>query len=338
MNLSDIQKFTLTVNTTILALVLGLMGFFHVINVPFLVYFSIPTAMVYIIGYYLIHKGKMAFYARLVYFWLTFYMGVTTICLGYSYGFHLYCFSVVPTVFVAEYMGYKLRHRNFKAVPISFFVAIFYILCTGYVALNGPVFERDQKFAAFFWGANAIMVFGFLIGYLAYLVKLIINSEEQLVKAAHVDRLTGLYNRHYMLGYLESAADRKGGFAAMSDIDNFKRINDTYGHNGGDEVLRTVAETIKNVCGGCTVARWGGEEFLIVSEEDISEGQEMLERLRRTIESNPVSFEGQEIKVTITIGAASRRTEQTIDQWVQEADNRLYYGKNNGKNRVIVNE
>ena len=141
-----------------------------------------------------------------------------------------------------------------------------------------------------------------------------------------------------MLDYLESAADRKGGFAAMSDIDNFKRINDTYGHNGGDEVLRTVAETIKNVCGGCTVARWGGEEFLIVSEEDISEGQEMLERLRRTIESNPVSFEGQEIKVTITIGAASKRTEQTIDQWVQEADNRLYYGKNNGKNRVIVNE
>ena len=56
MNLSDIQKFTLTVNTTILALVLGLMGFFHVINVPFLVYFSIPTAMVYIIGYYLIHN------------------------------------------------------------------------------------------------------------------------------------------------------------------------------------------------------------------------------------------------------------------------------------------
>ncbi len=74
---------------------------------------------------------------------------------------------------------------------------------------------------------------------------------------------------------------------------------------------------------------------MIVSHSSRSDVKNMLESLRKSIESEPVIFEGQEIKVTLTIGFAPQKDGQTIDEWIQEADNKLYLGKNNGKNRVI---
>ena len=166
-------------------------------------------------------------------------------------------------------------------------------------------------------------------------MNIIIKSEQQLTEAAHVDRLTNLYNRHYMLEHLEGSDGGRETFLAMSDIDNFKKINDTYGHNGGDEVLRSVAEKMKEACKDCIIARWGGEEFMIVSRASRSDVGEMLEKLRRSIESEPVVFEGREINVTITIGFAAKQDGQSTDEWIQEADDKLYYGKNNGKNVVV---
>lgn len=337
MKLSHVQKFSAAVNTVILLMVFGLMAFFHLCKVHFLTMFSIPTAMIYFIGYYLIYKEKLLAYVWMVYCWLTFYMGVTTVCLGYGYGFHLYCFSMIPTIFVTEYISYKTNKKSVKALPVSIVVALFYVICTGYVAFFGPVYHPDQKFAAFFWIFNAVTVFGFLIFYSRYLITSIISSQEKLIEAAHVDRLTHLYNRHYMLERLEEVpADGRESFLAMSDIDNFKKINDTYGHNGGDEVLKTVADKIKNICSSCIVARWGGEEFLILSSEPLPDGKDMLERLRKNIESESISFEGQEIRVTLTIGMAVRKSGQSIDKWVQDADNKLYIGKNSGKNKVVI--
>ncbi|HOC35145.1 MAG TPA: GGDEF domain-containing protein, partial [Ruminococcus flavefaciens] len=86
MKLSHVQKFSAAVNTVILLMVFGLMAFFHLCKVHFLTMFSIPTAMIYFIGYYLIYKEKLLAYVWMVYCWLTFYMGVTTVCLGYGYG------------------------------------------------------------------------------------------------------------------------------------------------------------------------------------------------------------------------------------------------------------
>ena len=225
MELKSIKKLSLTVNTVILIMVFGLMFFFHLCNVTFLVYFSIPTSMIYVIGYCLIHKNKLNIYVWLVFFWLTFYMGVTTICLGYDYGFHLYCFSMIPTMFVAEYMSYKLKKRSLWAFNVSILIAFFYLICTGYVASFGPVYEVNSKTAsAFFWIFNAMTVFGFLIFYSKYLIYSIIKSEEKLSEIAHSDRLTQLYNRHYMLQQLEAVCEMdKDCFLAMADIDFFKK-------------------------------------------------------------------------------------------------------------------
>ena len=84
-----LTKNTYLINTVILFMVFGLMAFFKVLDVPFLVVFSIPTTCVYLVGYYLIYTGRLNIYVWMVYIWLTLYMCVTTICLGYGYGFHL---------------------------------------------------------------------------------------------------------------------------------------------------------------------------------------------------------------------------------------------------------
>ncbi len=337
MDIKRIKKFANIVNTIILGLVFGLMFFFVLCEVPFLVYYSIPTAIVYVVGYFLIHKEKFAVYVWMVYIWLTLYMGITTVCLGYGYGFHLYCFSMIPVMFVTEYISYKLKRRSLKAISVSIFVALFYLICTGYTSYYGPLFVRDQKFAAFFWIFNAIIVFSFLIYYTNYLIRSVITSEEKLTEMALVDRLTQLHNRHYMINCLEALSVESENFLiAMADIDNFKKINDTFGHNAGDEVLKAVSQIMKNECEGCEVSRWGGEEFLILSSSAPPDGKDMLERVRSKVEAEPVKFEDKIINVTVTIGMAYRQSGQSVDSWIQAADDKLYVGKNNGKNQVIV--
>ena len=112
MSLAAAKKMTYGVNTVILLLVFGLGYFFCMVNAPFLIYFSIPTVFVYLVGYYFIAKELLHIYVWMVYIWLTLYMSIATVCLGYAYGFHLYCFSMIPVMFVTEYMAYKLERRS----------------------------------------------------------------------------------------------------------------------------------------------------------------------------------------------------------------------------------
>lgn len=342
MEMRKTKKLTYAVNTVILLLVLGLLGFFYMVDAPFLIYFSIPTIGIYLLGYYLISCERLDEYVWIVYIWLTTYMGVTTVCLGYGYGFHLYCFSMIPVMFVSEYFSHRLGRKGLKALPVSLGVAFFYLLCTGYVAYFGPIYVRDQKFAALFWISNALIVFGFLIFYVNYMLNMVINSEQKLREMAQMDRLTKLYNRHYVISRLEAMPAEAIGFLAMVDIDDFKKINDTYGHSAGDAVLCAVADKMREVCGQYNVARWGGEEFLIFAFGEQADESEIVRRLpetaeelRRKIAESSVPFDGRELKVTVTIGVAIREPGQTTDKWVQEADRKLYVGKKTGKNKVI---
>ena len=161
---------------------------------------------------------------------------------------------------------------------------------------------------------------------------MIISSEKQLSERANRDRLTHLYNRHYMMERLKEAyADDKVYFIAMLDIDNFKSINDKYGHLAGDEVLKRVASVMEDVCKDSIVSRWGGEEFLILT----TEGTELIEKLRRAVEDMIIELEDQIIKVTLTAGVEIKNKDIKFNKWIVAADEKLYIGKNNGKNRVV---
>ncbi|MBP5417950.1 MAG: GGDEF domain-containing protein [Clostridiales bacterium] len=339
MNLTNIRKLTVVINSIILFLVFGLAGFFFLCGAEFLVWFSIPTALVYIFGYYLIKKDRLDIYIRLVYSWLTLYMCVTTVFLGYQMGFHLYCLSMVPIIFYTEYMAQSLGKKKINALAVSAVIVLFYMAATGYSAYSGPIYEVDSSIAMVFWLFNSAIVFYFLIVYARIMLKLVGDSEKKLTDIAHTDRLTGLYNRHFMMTRLEDSVNGKvdeDRSVAMADIDNFKGINDSYGHNAGDYVLKTISDLMRNICKDAEISRWGGEEFLLFFEGDsAAKALDRMEELRRKISEYDFTFEGVKITVTITIGIACYEKGLSVDEWIKEADERLYFGKNNGKNRVV---
>lgn len=338
MDLKSIKKLTFTINTFILFLVFGLAAFFYYCKATFLLWFSIPTAVVYVLGFYLISREKLEHYVRLVYFWLSLYMSVTTICLGYKLGFHLYCLSMIPIIFYTEYMAEKIGKKKINAVVVSGLIVICYLLSTGYASFQGPVYEVDNSIAGLFWIFNSAIVLFFLIAYSGIMLGMVHDYESRITDIAHKDRLTGLFNRHYMMTKLESAMDEEGDvFVGMADIDNFKQINDKYGHNAGDYVLEKLAKIMNEECKGAEISRWGGEEFLILAKGDAEKtGYALLEKLRKRVESEEFVFEKEHIAVTLTIGVSTRLSGQTVDLWVKDADDKLYFGKKNGKNRVIV--
>ncbi len=101
---------------------------------------SIPTICIYLFGYLLIHKGRLDIYVWTVYLWITLYMGLTTVCLGYGFGFHLYCMSMIPVMYVTEYLAYKLERRSLKALYVCSAVCVIYMVYTGYVSYYGPIY------------------------------------------------------------------------------------------------------------------------------------------------------------------------------------------------------
>ena len=329
----EIKKLTYMINTVILVLVFGLMGFFWICKASFLVWFSWPTAAIYLIGYYLISKDRLDLYVRVVYGWLTLYMNITMICLGSGFGFHLYSLSMIPIVFYTEYMAYKLNTSSINTRLYSILVIASYLISTGYSAYNEPFYVTDSRIAGIFWIFNSLIVLGFVTFYSRIMVRMTIASDKMLSDRANKDHLTKLYNRRFMMEKLKEAhKDDEAYSIAMIDIDNFKSINDKYGHGAGDEVLCKAASTMEEICKDSVVSRWGGEEFLILTKDSV----DLIEKLRQAIEDLDVEFEGSSIKFTITAGFEQKSKDVSLDRWITGADEKLYFGKNNGKNRVVI--
>ncbi len=170
------------------------------------------------------------------------------------------------------------------------------------------------------------------------------NYHESMAMAV-TDGLTGLYNRRYFESHLMNAVStvqdgNKSLSLLMMDIDHFKQINDTYGHNVGDEVLRELGVRIlDSVRGVDLAARYGGEEFVVLlPDTGLGVAVNVAERLRRRIGSEPfgVSTDGGSLPVTCSVGVTSCEPGEDALALVKRADQALYSAKNSGRNRVVV--
>jgi diguanylate cyclase (GGDEF)-like protein len=171
-----------------------------------------------------------------------------------------------------------------------------------------------------------------------------LENIQTITKYANRDFLTGLYNRRYfyhiMNSYLEELEEQESNeqyIVAMLDIDFFKKINDTYGHDVGDEAIIALADILRsNVNNADIVARFGGEEFCIVLKNvDRNSAYNILERIRIKVEQNTIHYNKHKISYTVSIGATLFNTEESIDENLNAADLLLYKAKNSGRNQLV---
>jgi len=162
---------------------------------------------------------------------------------------------------------------------------------------------------------------------------------DKMTNMAHLDFLTGLYNRRYFFEEAESLHNSKNFVVAMIDIDNFKKINDTYGHDIGDEVIKSVSKTLKNSIKGADIAaRFGGEEFCVVLKNiDQKNAIGFFLKLKELLAKNKINTKDGTIKYTVSIGLSfGDNDDKNIDELLNSADKALYKAKNSGKNRVEI--
>lgn len=163
-----------------------------------------------------------------------------------------------------------------------------------------------------------------------------------LYEETQLDPLTHLKNRRgFDEYYSELSRGQNGRDSAalvMCDIDFFKKVNDTYGHNAGDAVLVSVAELLKaSVAGNGQAARWGGEEFVILLHNYTEEeAVDFAEQIRQEVEQTICEFEESHIRITMSFGVKGLERDQSLNENVEGVDARLYKAKTSGRNRVVA--
>jgi diguanylate cyclase (GGDEF)-like protein len=221
----------------------------------------------------------------------------------------------------------------------------------GGISISIPMHEVVAKMRVnrLLTAAFALSVLGLLFGALAYInnrfMKTLNQAQDKLVKMATVDGLTGLLNRQAGLERVdeELSRNRRSGqplACLLMDIDRFKKINDTYGHQAGDEVLASFGATLRrHTRKHDIVCRYGGEEFLLLlAGTSLAAARTTAEKIREVTSSTAVSFNDCQISFTTSIGLALLQPEETAESLIARADTALYQAKNTGRNQVTCAE
>jgi diguanylate cyclase (GGDEF)-like protein/PAS domain S-box-containing protein len=166
---------------------------------------------------------------------------------------------------------------------------------------------------------------------------------EDLRRMALIDPLTELGNRRFVemniATHLEEVRRYNSGFGLLFiDIDDFKIVNDSYGHNAGDRILRMVGRTLHhNLRSFDLSARWGGEEFVaLVLNVNSDQLKEIAEKIRQLVETSPMRYGASWINITISLGATLARADDVMTELIGRADTAMYKSKKDGKNRVTL--
>ncbi|MBO8171568.1 MAG: diguanylate cyclase [Bacillaceae bacterium] len=240
---------------------------------------------------------------------------------------------VLPTLFtlVANrfYRIGLLYSRQFYLFSFLWLISDFPIIFV--VPRGGEVFEE-----IFLVRFISIVGSALLLNFFVIQASNEMRLKEQLQFYADHDPLTGLRN---MRSFIDRATHfrqpRRETYIIMVDIDNFKEINDTYGHLIGDDVLKQVARIIQESGRDIISARYGGEEFILMVEADgEDEIIQVAENIRRNIEQTPFSSDDGTLHITVSIGIAPWREQDTLVSVIHKADQGLYQSKKSGKNRV----
>lgn len=264
---------------------------------------------------------------------------------GWNAGFSKYCIALVSMVFfwsrVSEKYDCRFRHPLVISLCI---VALYFILLHIYIK-KGALYEIPAIWTKALYVLNSVISFAAIIAFAKVYSDEIESIERKYRNESNIDELTRIYNRRKVreiLGDAHEAACERGVpySVAMIDIDDFKSVNDTWGHNIGDYALTVVAKLLmKHTSDSARACRWGGDEFLLIgTPESEDEALQALEAFRHDVEGTSFKQGGVYFRLTVTIGMASYKAGLTIAQIIANADEALYIGKSCGKNCVKLYE
>ena len=282
---------------------------------------------------------------------ILFHSTLASVLLGWDWGFMIYTIALVPVAFYLMYTLPYFEGSILWPVLSSVIVIVCYFIVRIFCGRVPPMYHGNYpdnmqiSFYYFNTMVTFIMLFTFSILFaleIRFMQRKLEQENHKLGEMARFDPLTHLLNRRSMNTYLRQMAEKNEKdntpfCVIMADIDDFKVINDTYGHDCGDEVLIAVADVIsKSVRAGDYICRWGGEEILILVGAELRIASQVAERICKEVASHITYYNDKEIQVTITMGISGYQKGSSIRSMIEKADQNLYQGKNNGKNQVVI--
>lgn len=283
----------------------------------------------------------------IIYFVTCFQSLFACVLLGWTYGFSLYNLVIIPVLFYMLYMTKSISDPKKYALIYTMLNCICTLVLRRFVYEGDPLYYYpvNTDFRVSFF--NNVVCFLYIISFSTlFILELTANREElekqtrELKHLANYDELTKLRNRRSMLNVWKDLK-RTDYCVVMGDIDDFKKINDTYGHEKGDEVLKLVASSMQGAVDRVDyVSRWGGEEFLMIVFGNIAYALKVIDKVQRELKNADLTVGEQKIRVTMTFGISEcgSVTGGNIDELIRQADRRLYIGKNSGKNCIKIKD
>jgi diguanylate cyclase (GGDEF)-like protein len=308
---------------------------FFWLGIPLLGYFNIFSALSWIVAAALNYRGRHEAAINLVTTEVIAHAALATYCFGWGAGWQTYLMPMITFTMINNRM--KTRTMLAQAVGLVLLYTGLYLVTRNSTPQAGPIAIEVALYV------NVVIVFSALSIISYYFREASLEAERRMELLASTDMLTHLPNRRKMREMLEIELKRRERtgrpFAiVLTDIDYFKRLNDEFGHDCGDYVLRTVASQLRSTLREHdAIARWGGEEFLaLLPECSVEGGVDAAERMRASIEHTALCFCGNDLNVTMTFGVAVCDREETVDACITRADLALYEGKRQGRNRVMT--
>ncbi len=321
-----------------------------VFGITLLAIFNCASILCYIVSYIILMRGNNILPFYIGYMEIILHSFATNLIIGNQYGFSLYFLVSVPMAFNLLH-DYNKKSSIYKSLFLSFLSFLLYTICYALSKSINPLYQSPElkKTVTYVFMINILIAF--LSSSMFCLIFIyetdeamnkLYNKNKELNVLANRDTLTGLYNRRTMTEHVmrmyEDFEETKVPFALIiCDIDDFKMVNDSLGHDCGDLVLKSLARVLTGLTrDNDFLCRWGGEEFLILLNNiNLEQARATAERFRSKIKETEMRYKDTVLSVTMTFGVAVADESTTYEELFRLADHRLYEGKNNGKDQVV---
>lgn len=326
---------------------MGLLIFFVIFSIYPMVLVSMFSVTLYIYCFIQASRDKNLLPVfNLSYAEIMIHAVASVLLLGVDSGFSLYIIAMLPLGYYASY-NFSSEKKSVNPMLYVLFSGVAFCFARILGSSMHPLYsygnksiDRAMYMVNYFVAVIAIVLFfSTLLNQIKYLESQQKNQNKKLEELSKTDALTGLANRRSIQERYEDSELLQESYAViLADIDDFKKVNDTYGHDAGDRTLKAVSAVFKNaVRGEDIVCRWGGEEILVFLPKcPLENAKDRAEAILQNIRKLQLTTqEHSSFGVTMTFGVAISEEAGSFTEVVQKADERLYTGKQTGKNQVV---